>query len=298
MSGHSELPRNSPGNPAQCVMALTLGWCRGTEHRQYRGYQGASAGGRFKGDSVVPGAQLLLNGPVNLQTESDANGQYNFPSVIPGTYTIQATAPGLEAQQSVSINPGETIEVSLQLQLAKTTTDVTVTANSTDAGITTTNQTVEQKTIDNAPNSDQKFETLLPLVPGVVRGPDGKINMKGARNTQSGALVNSANVTDPASGGPAINLPIDVVSSVQVVSNPFDPQYGRFTGALSTVETKTANYEKVHFSIQNIVPRWRERAGRSPDWVQLRRDSPSPARSSKTGPPTCSRLSIGSCEHR
>jgi hypothetical protein len=213
------------------------------------------------GSSYLPGAQVLLNGPVNLQTESDANGQYNFPSVIPGTYTIQATAPGLEVQQSLTVNPGETIEMSLQLQLAKTTTDVTVTANSTDAGVTTTNQTVEQKTIDNAPNSDQKFEALLPLVPGVVRGPDGKINMKGARNTQSGALVNSANVTDPASGGPAISLPIDVVSSVQVVSNPFDPQYGRFTGAFSTVETKTGNYEKTHFSIQNVLPRWRERGG-------------------------------------
>ena len=85
--------------------------------------------------------------------------------------------------------------------------------------------------------------------------------MKGVRNTQSGALVNSANVTDPATGGPAINLPIDVVSSVQVVSNPFDPQYGRFTGALSKVETKTGDYEKPHFSIQNVVPRWRERGG-------------------------------------
>src|SRR5260370_28686070 len=90
------------------------------------------------------------------------------------------------------------------------------------------------------------------------------MNMKGARNTQSGALVNSANVTDPASGGPAINLPIDVVSSVQVVSNPFDPQYGRFTGALSTVETKTGNYEKMHLSVQNIVPRLRDRAATIP----------------------------------
>src|SRR5208337_4444520 len=97
-----------------------------------------------------------------------------------------------------------------------------------------------------------RFENLLPLVPGVVRGPDGRINLKGARATQSGALVNSANVTDPATGGTAINLPIDVVSSVQVISNPYDPQYGRLTGALSTVETKTGNYEKDHFTIQNI----------------------------------------------
>jgi hypothetical protein len=213
------------------------------------------------GDSYVPGALVTLNGPVNLQAESDATGQYSFPSVLPGTYTIQATAPGLEAQQLVIVNTGEAIEVSLRLQIANTTTNVAVTASAGDTELTTTTQTVEQKTIEDAPNADQKFESLLPLVPGVVRGPDGRINMKGARNTQSGALVNSANVTDPASGSSAINLPIDVVSSVQVVSNPFDPQYGRFTGALSTVETKTANYEKMHFSLQNVVPRWRERAG-------------------------------------
>ena len=73
--------------------------------------------------------------------------------------------------------------------------------------------------------------------------------------------MNSANVTDPATGGPAINLPIDVVSSVQVISNPYDPQYGKLTGALSTVETKTGDYEKYHFSIQNVVPRGRDRAG-------------------------------------
>ncbi len=213
------------------------------------------------GSSYVPGAEILLNGPVQLQTESDEIGQYSFTSVVPGTYTIQATAPGLETQQSITVSPGEAVEISLQLQLSKTTTDVTVTGNSANADITTTTQTVEQKTIDDAPNADQKFETLLPLVPGVVRGPDGRINMKGARNTQSGALVNSANVTDPASGSSAISLPIDVVSSVQVVSNPFDPQYGRFTGALSTVETKTGNYEKAHLSVQNVLPRWRDRAG-------------------------------------
>ena len=54
--------------------------------------------------------------------------------------------------------------------------------------------------------------------------------MKGAQATQAGWLVNSANVTDPATGGQAINLPIDVVSSVQVISNPYDPEYGNSLG--------------------------------------------------------------------
>ena len=232
--------------------------------------QGGSKPGTIKGQvlvadstgsAYVPGTTLVLNGPETFKAESDTNGAFSFPSVAPGTYVIQANAPGLEGQLSVTVDPGQVAEVSVKLELAATTSSITVSANAPDADITTATQTVEEKTIADAPNSDQRFETLLPLVPGVVRGPDGRINMKGVRNTQSGALVNSANVTDPATGGPAINLPIDVVSSVQVVSNPFDPQYGRFTGALSKVETKTGDYEKPHFSIQNVVPRWRERGG-------------------------------------
>jgi outer membrane receptor protein involved in Fe transport len=213
------------------------------------------------GSACVPGSLLVLNGPENLKAESDANGQFNFPRVLPGAYVIEASAPGLEGQLSVSVDPGQVANVSLKLELVAATSTVTVTANAPSTDITTATQTVEEKTIDDAPNADERFETLLPLVPGVVRGPDGRINMKGVRNTQSGALVNSSNVTDPASGGPAINLPIDVVSSVQVISDPFDPQYGKFTGALSTVETKTGDYDKPHLSIQNVVPRWRDRAG-------------------------------------
>ncbi len=214
-----------------------------------------------KGSSFVPGALIILKGSEERRAEADMNGQYHFISVQPGRYVITATVPGLFTQQAIAVKAGAITDVLLELKLIPATASVTVTGNTAGGDLATAAQVIEQKTIDEAPNADQRFESLLPLVPGVIRGPDGRINMKGARSTQSGALVNSANVTDPAWGGPAINLPIDIVSSVQVISNPFDPQYGRFTGALSTVETKTGNYQKPHFSIQNILPRWRDRAG-------------------------------------
>src|SRR5277367_687443 len=137
---------------------------------------------------------------------------------------------------------------------------VTVTATPT-GGNASASETISEQTLRNAPNVNEGFESTLPLVPGVVRGPDGHINLKGARSTKSGALVNSANVTDPVTGSPAINLPVDVVASVKVISNPYDPQYGRFTGAVSTVDTKTGNYDGYHFSIQNFFPRLRDRGG-------------------------------------
>lgn len=121
--------------------------------------------------------------------------------------------------------------------------------------------TIGEGTIETAPNSTERIESLLPLVPGVIRGPDGRINMKGTQSTQAGWLVNSANVTDPATGGEALNLAIDVVSSVEVIANPYDPEYGRFTGAISNVGTRAGNFDKTRLSVQNIVPRLRDRDG-------------------------------------
>ncbi len=212
--------------------------------------------------SMVPGAKVVLKGATTRETESDAEGKYSFSAVNAGAYTIEADFPGMHAEQAVTMGSGAHLNVGVELKLAAVATSVTVTSGSpNEMETSTTNVTISEKTVEDAPNANERFESLLPLVPGVVRGPDGRINLKGARASQSGALVNSANVTDPATGGQAINLPIDVVSSVQVISNPYDPQYGKLTGALSTVETKTGNYEKNHFAIQNIVPRLRDRAG-------------------------------------
>src|SRR6266436_9945645 len=120
---------------------------------------------------------------------------------------------------------------------------------------------INRATVLNAPNKYDRFDNLLPLIPGVVRGPDGLINMKGARSSQGGSLLNSASVTDPATGNAAMNLPIDVVESVKVIPNPYDPEYGRLTGAVSSVETMTGNFNALHLSVQNLFVRPRKRAG-------------------------------------
>src|SRR5208283_2823770 len=163
------------------------------------------------GALYVPGAKIALQGPKTLQAETDENGRYNFPDVEPGTYTIAASFPGLQAAQEVVVESGAVAKADLELKPIAVTTSVTVSDTANDKKVPTITETISEKTIEDAPNANERFESLLPLVPGVVRGPDGRINMKGARNTQSGALVNSANVTDPATGAPAINVPIDVV---------------------------------------------------------------------------------------
>jgi outer membrane receptor for ferrienterochelin and colicin len=209
--------------------------------------------------SFIAGATVKVTGPVTCDTQTDENGKYACEAVRFGTYALEAVSPGLKAVATISVQTRQ-VQADLELKPIAAIDSVVVTADQ-DKSANPSSETIEAKTLREAPNVNERFESSLPLIPGVVRGPDGHINLKGARNTQSGALVNSANVTDPATGGPAINLPIDVVSSVQVISNPYDPQYGKFTGAVSTVATKTSDYEKVHFSFQNFIPRLRDRDG-------------------------------------
>ena len=212
--------------------------------------------------AVLPEARIVLHGPVNKEAQSDARGAFAIDDLPPGMYDIEASAPGLYTTLAVEVKPGTASVVPIELDIATVTSTVTVAANDPPAiEESAQKNTISRSIVEEAPNQTEKIESLLPLVPGVVRGPDGRINMKGAQATQAGWLVNSANVTDPATGGQAINLPIDVVSSVQVISNPYDPEYGKFTGAVSSVETRTSNFDKFHLSMQNLVPRARDRNG-------------------------------------
>jgi hypothetical protein len=212
---------------------------------------------------VVPGTKLSLDGASHLQTESDGNGAFVFSMVPAGSYSITAQAPGLTAIQNIEVRAGSVSQLELEMNIQSVTESTTVTASTdqVDTKESSGNTTISESTVEHMPNRDERFEDLLPLVPGVVRGPNGRINMKGAQSSENGSLVNSADVTDPATGENAINIPIDVVSSVQVLFTPYDPEYGKFTGAVSNVETRPGNFNKFRMSAQNLLPRLRREDG-------------------------------------
>jgi hypothetical protein len=210
-----------------------------------------------------PDAEKLS--PAPRESLADANGKAVL-SLPCSCYQVAATSEGLKGQADkiCLTSSGTAVNLALEMKL-DVVVEETIEVSATQEGLETTESsasgTVESSTLEHAPNVNERFESVLPLLPGVVRGPDGLINMKGARATQNGALVNSANVTDPAMGASAINLPIDVVSNVRVLSNPYDSEYGKFAGAVSTVVTKASDLNKFHGSLQNFTPRPKERDG-------------------------------------
>ena len=208
-------------------------------------------------DSPAPAGPVLA--------ETNELGLFRFDGIAAGCYFLSGTSPGLSGQSDFVCLPAEVdpARFDLQMEVETVVESVQVTASviEIDPTETTSSGSVGVSTLDNAPKANRSIEDVMPLIPGVLRGRAGEINMNGVRATQSGSQLNSVDVTDPVARTSEMTLPLSVVSSVEVLSSPYDAQYGGFAGAMSTVETKAADISEFRFDLQNFTPRIRRRAG-------------------------------------
>jgi len=213
------------------------------------------------------GAVVTLGGAVlqgkKLQAVSDEDGAYDFTGLIAGDYVLSVEVPGFEKyEQRMMVAIEAAVVANILLQPTALNESVTVTAdeNQLDKTSSSVAGQISTTTLRNAPLVNERFQDALPLLPGVVRGPDGLLNIKGARASQSGVLVSSLNVTDPVTGNAAIELPLEAVETIQVYSNPYSAEYGKFTGALTSIETRSGS-NQWRYLVTNVLVRPRVREG-------------------------------------
>src|ERR1019366_7557213 len=111
-----------------------------------------------------------------------------------------------------------------------------------------------------SPTRPATLTDALPLIPGIIRGQDGSVKIAGFGEDHSALLVNSVDVTDPATGGFGLSVPIDSVQTVRVSVMPYLAQYGRFTAGVVTAETRRGG-DKWDYSLNDPLPEWRIRSG-------------------------------------
>jgi outer membrane receptor for ferrienterochelin and colicin len=215
----------------------------------------------------LPGASLKLtpasSGQPSRSAVTNEQGEYKFKDLAAGIYTLQTDLTGFKQQtKTVTLQKDGKVVENINLELGGLTADVTVVADGDGLNTMPAGEPVsfKQEELQTLPMVNEQFQDAIPLVPGVVRGPDGLLNLKGARASQSGFLVNSADVTDPVTGESAINLPLEAVQSVEVVANPYAAEYGQFTGAVTTVQTKSGS-DKFTVDAESFFPRGRRRGG-------------------------------------
>ncbi|HET7841732.1 MAG TPA: TonB-dependent receptor, partial [Terriglobia bacterium] len=219
--------------------------------------------------TVIPGAVCTLSSRMlpaqGLSVTTGEKGEFHFPGLLTGTYSLVCAAVGFEPVSKTDLEITETPPPYLQLALPKEVVvkeqvEVREKAGTVTTGATAPPAKLSYPALIELPLVEQKFKAALPLVPGVVRTPNGRINIKGATENQGILLVDSAEMVDPVTGSYSIEIPIDAVESLQVNKSAYQAQYGRFSGGLTTIETKAPS-DQFRYEVNDFLPTMRVKSG-------------------------------------
>jgi hypothetical protein len=219
-------------------------------------------------NAPIPDALCTLNSrllPVEgLAATTDHKGQFQFPGLQPGEYSLLCAAAGYEPLKRVlEVTDVPPPEVQLVLP-AEVVVHQKVEVREQVAAVSTQQVAPSAKLsstqMAELPLVEQKFKAAMPYLPGVIRTPDGKINIKGVPESQSQLLVNSAETSDPVTGNLAIDVPVAAIDSLQVNKNAYNAEYGGFTGGLTSIHTRPPA-DRWQFEMQNIPPNPRIKNG-------------------------------------
>jgi hypothetical protein len=207
--------------------------------------------------------QLKSAGRVIATAVTAEDGHAALAAPEPGTYEISAAREGfgpfVKSDLEVSSSSGMSLDLTLVPPLArKDSVEVHDTVSAVDRGAAPAAE-LPVPSAKELPGRPATVADALPLIPGVVRSPGGGLQISGAGEHRSALIVNSADVTDPATGQFGLTVPIDSVQTLNVYQTPFLAEFGRFTAGLVSVETRRGG-EKWKWELNDPFPDFRIRS--------------------------------------
>src|SRR5262245_5253114 len=211
----------------------------------------------------IPNVQVELrrvDGNIAIaQTTSDTVGQVTFPDVPPGRFLVRAVRDGFADTESspFTVAAGETEQVLVEMRLTfvRESIEVVAPANSPTESLqpVAVSDVLTGAKMDIQPLAGDDFQSLLTVLPSTIRGPEGRLRVKGGAPTSGALQLSSASLNDPSTGDFDLELPSGAVESVEVTSNPFAAEYGRFSTSVTQVRTRRGTNDWV-FKPDNLVP--------------------------------------------
>src|ERR1051326_723816 len=210
-------------------------------------------GGSVKGAKVT-----LTNKGTGAERSATANddGRYSFVSVSPGLYTLTVDAGSgfnVFEKDNLSITVGADAEFSPQLSLRGVATTATVTAETAVIEPTKTevSNTIDQRKIDNLPINGRDYKnftltdsrTTRDVSPTIGPAPNSGLNIGGARGRSNMVSVDGADAMDNSVNGVRATLSQEGVQEFQLVLSNYNAEYGRATGGVINIVTKSGGNE-------------------------------------------------------
>jgi len=182
---------------------------------------------------------------------TDDEGRFVFASVPVGEYTVEVEADGYKSysQQYVDVTLGHVVELSIGLEPGDSTKVLALDAPLVERSSSQLGAVVNADMIVGLPLSTRDTFQFLQLQPGVQsqQGYDlfagsenpGVVSVNGGRGRANNFHVNGGDANDLFVGVPAIQPAPDTIQEFRVLTNGFDAEYGRNSGSIVNVVTKS-----------------------------------------------------------
>ncbi|MFO7302578.1 MAG: carboxypeptidase-like regulatory domain-containing protein [Acidobacteriota bacterium] len=230
---------------------------------------------------VIPGATVVLiseaRGTTSAPVYTGGDGSYTFANVAPDTYTVEVTMPGFRTlrRTGIAVSGGDRVVVP-QLVIepggAEETINVTAEAPLIQAQSGERSYAVTSVQVENLPVNRANFTSLTALAPGVT----GTTRLGGGG--QNNIMMDGISAMDTGNNGQMLNMNIESIAEVKVLTSGYQAEYGRASGLQITAVTKSGT-NQFRGSVYDIETNsdWN-----STPWVNQKNGDPKPESRTRT----------------
>jgi hypothetical protein len=208
--------------------------------------------------AVIPGVTVTvtnLDQGSSRSVSSTNAGVYRVTSLLPGHYEISINQPGFapfKQRVQVTVGSANTIDAQLAVKGAGTTVEVTAEGgaqvNTSDQAIS---QVVNSTQISQLPTLTRNPYDLVSIAGNAAPDPTNisassatpprgaGFNLNGQRNASNNILLDGGENRDEFTASVGLPVPLDSVQEFRVVSSDFTAEYGRASGGVINVATKS-----------------------------------------------------------
>jgi Carboxypeptidase regulatory-like domain len=230
------------------LLLFAVAWMFAPALQAQAGGNSVSVGGTVTDQSgaVVPGAAVMIHDPVSgyqASATTDASGKFTIPNVPFNPYHMIVTAKGFaDYVQDVDVRSSVPLALKISLQLAGTTTTVTVEGGEDLIENDSTAHTdIDRKLFNDLPLESQSssLSSLVTLAsPGIAADSNGLFHGLGD-HAENSFSVDGQPITDQQSKVFSNQVPVDAVQSLEVIDGAPPAEYGGKTSVVIDVTTRS-----------------------------------------------------------
>jgi len=220
--------------------------------------------------AVVPNAKVTVTDVNRGETRTATtgnNGGYNVTNLQPGQYKVSVEGTGFGAYtKTIDVTVGSRNTVDAKLAAKGSTETVEVTAATPVAEVNTTDQTlstvVTSQQLTEVPTITRNPYDLVSISGNISGDPNPNgvaergvgANINGARSASTEVLLDGAENVDTFTATVGQNTPLDSVQEFRVLTSNFSAEYGRASGGVVNVATKsgTNNFHGTAYEFNRI----------------------------------------------